>query len=269
MTRAAAPTPSLGLASYTLWRRELTRFFRQRSRVAGAFLTPVVFWLLLGSGLSSSFRAAGAPEGLDYLEYFFPGIVVLILMFTAIFATISVIQDRKEGFLQGILVAPVPRAAIVLGKVAGGATLAVLQAGLLILLAPLAGVPVDPSRLPAHFACLFLVAAGLTAFGFCLAWPMDSIQGFHAVMNLVLMPMWMLSGAFFPTEPVPAWLALAIRLNPLTYGLAAARRTFGGAGADLPGLPSLELSLAVSIAFLAASLWLGTRLASGEPRRRA
>ena len=110
-------------AVWSLWRRELVRFFRQPSRVAGAVGSPLLFWLFIGSGLSGSFRLPGA-EGIDYLEYFFPGTVTLVVLFAAIFSTISIIEDRREGFLQGVLAAPVPRAAIAAGKVLGGATLA-------------------------------------------------------------------------------------------------------------------------------------------------
>src|SRR3954467_15484566 len=129
-----------GLAAATLWRRELTRFFRQPSRIAGAVGTPLIFWLLLGSGLSGSFRPPGGPAGLSYFQYFFPGTIVLVLLFAAIFSNISVIEDRHQGFLQGVLVAPVSRSTIVAGKVLGGATLAWIQGLVFLALAPLSGV---------------------------------------------------------------------------------------------------------------------------------
>jgi len=110
----------------TLWWREVTRFRRQRSRVIGAFLQPLVFWLLLGGGLSASFRPPGAPPGTNYVEYFYPGVIVLVLLFTAIFATISTVEDRKQGFLQGVLVAPITRPTIVMGQALGGTTLALM-----------------------------------------------------------------------------------------------------------------------------------------------
>src|SRR5258706_2199327 len=127
---------ALVLPALTLWQREMVRFLRQRDRVVGALLTPIVFWLLLGSGLGKSFSAPGAPAGHGYLEYFFAGTVVMILLFTAIFSTISVIEDRREGFLQGVLVAPVGRFALVLGKILGGTTLAVGQGLIFLALAP-------------------------------------------------------------------------------------------------------------------------------------
>src|ERR671923_1995413 len=128
------------LAVGTLSWREIVRFVRQRSRVTGAFAQPLVFWLLLGGGLKASFRPPGLPEGTSYVEYFYPGAIALVLLFTAIFSTISVVEDRREGFLQGVLVAPVRRSTIVLGKILGGTTLAVAQAALFLLLAPLARI---------------------------------------------------------------------------------------------------------------------------------
>ena len=131
------------LSVMTLWRREIIRFRRQRSRLVSAFAQPFVFWLLLGGGLSQSFRPPGVPEETGYFEYLYTGIIVLILLFTAIFATISIVQDRREGFLQGVLVAPVPRWRIVLGQSLGGTTLALLEGVLFLFLAPVVGVPLS------------------------------------------------------------------------------------------------------------------------------
>src|SRR5262245_61277223 len=128
------------LAVQALWRREVVRFVRQRSRVTGALLQPVVFWLLLGGGLNASFRPAGAGDATAYMQYFYPGMIGLVLLFTAIFATISTVEDRREGFLQGVLVAPVSRSAIVLGQALGATSLAVIQGLLCLLLAPLVGI---------------------------------------------------------------------------------------------------------------------------------
>lgn len=239
-------------AVYTLWRRELTRFFRQPSRIAGAVATPLIFWLLLGSGLSGSFRLPGGPEHVDYLEYFFPGTIVLVLLFAAIFSNISVIEDRHEGFLQGVLVAPVGRAALVAGKVLGGSTLAWLQAVVFLALAPAAGLHLTFWSVLASASVLAVLAVALSALGFAFAWKLDSVQGFHAIMNIVLMPMWMLSGAFFPASGAPGWLATLMRFNPLTYGIAALRHAFYGAVLE-PGMPGVALSLAVTLAVGLAS----------------
>ena len=244
------------LAAYTLWHRELTRFFRQPSRIAGAVATPLIFWLLIGSGLSGSFRLPGGPADVDYLEYFFPGTIVLVLLFAAIFSNISVIEDRREGFLQGVLVAPVGRAALVAGKVLGGSTLAWLQGIVFLALAPAAGIRLTVPSLLAAAGVLAVLAVSLSALGFAFAWKLDSVQGFHAIMNIVLMPMWMLSGAFFPASGAPGWLAALMRLNPLTYGIAALRHAFYGAALG-EGMPGAALSLAVTLAVGLAAFALG------------
>jgi ABC-2 type transport system permease protein len=228
---------------------------------------PLLFWALIGSGLSGSFRLPGGPEDLDYLEYFFPGTIVMMVLFAAIFSTFSVIDDRNEGFLQSVLVAPVRRSALVVGKVFGGATLAWVQGVLFLVLAPVAGIRLT---LKSGLAVAFVVAVmsvALTAFGFAFAWRMNSTQGFHAVMNLVLMPMWFLSGAIFPLSGTPGWLDWVMRLNPLTYGTAALRRALYG---EMPltgqNLPSLGLSLAVmvmwAIAALTLDVWMVRRTGS-------
>ena len=241
------------LAVYSLWRREVVRFVRQPSRLIGALAQPCLFWLLLGSGLSASFRPPGTATGTGYLEYLYPGILALVLLFTAIFATIAVVEDRRTGFLQGVLVAPVSRTAIVLGQSLGGTTLAVLQGVLYLGLAPLAGIALAPLRALATTAVMALVAFGLTNLGLLIAWRMESTQGFHAIMNLILIPIWLLSGAFFPAHGVATRLAWVMRLDPLTYGLAALRACLLPPGA-VAGLPPLALALGVTVGFAAGTL---------------
>lgn len=247
------------LAVFTLWKRELVRFFRQPSRIAGAAGSPLIFWVLIGSGLSGSFRLPGGPADLDYLEYFFPGTMVLTLLFAAIFSTISVIEDRNQGFLQGVLVAPVPRASIAAGKVLGGATLAWLQSVIFLALAPLSGIRLTLSSILAAAGVLAVLGIALTAVGFAFAWKVDSVQGFHAVMNLLLVPMWLLSGAFFPPSGAPGWLAAVMKANPLTYGVAALRWALYGSGPEVgTGLPGPGAAIAVTV--LAAVLAFGLDL---------
>ena len=209
----------------TIWWREIIRFYRQRSRLFSAIAQPLVFWLLIGSGLSASFQPSGAADGPGYIEYFYPGIVVLVLLFTSIFATISVVNDRREGFLQGVLVAPVPRWRIVFAQALGGTTLALLQGLLLLLFTPMIGIRFGVTSLLLSLGVMTLLAFGLTNLGLLIAWRMDSTQGFHAIMNLLLIPIWLLSGAFFPSTGVPGWLAWTMKFNPLTYGLAAFRHS--------------------------------------------
>ena len=257
---------SLALASYSLWRREQVRFFRQGSRVFGAFVQPLMFWALFGAGLGASFRPAGQADSASFKEYFFPGTIILVLLFTAIFSTISLIEDRREGFLQGVLVAPIPRSALVLGKVLGGTTLAVLQGAAIMLLAPVAGFRITPAAFLEALVVQIVVAFALTALSFCIAWRMESTQGFHAIMMVFLMPLWLLSGAFFPAEGAPAWLAVLMRINPLTYGVAALRRVLevGGAPQMMDGsLPSWATCIAVTLLFATATFtaasWLTLR----------
>ena len=246
------------LATFALWRRDVVRFYRQRSRVIGALGTPVVFWVLLGSGLGSSFRAGSAdgPVG-GYLEYFYPGTLALILLFTAIFSTISVVEDRHEGFLQGVLVAPVPRVAIALGKILGGTTLALMQAGVFLLLAPLANISIGWASLPLMAVVLGTLAFALTGLGFMLAWMIDSTQGFHAIMNLFLFPMWLLSGAVFPPTGAAEWIRLVMLINPMTYGVSAIRGVL--AGGDMVGVAAaVGDSLMFIVVFGAITLVIST-----------
>ena len=247
------------LATYTLWLREVVRFGRQRSRIIGALGSPIVFWFLIGSGLGRSFQAApGVALRGGYLEYFYPGTLALIVLFTAIFSTISIIEDRQEGFLQGVLAAPAPRLAIVFGKILGSTTLATAQAVIFLAMAPLAHVGVQLAMLPALTATLVLIAIGLSGLGFLIAWHLDSTQGFHAIMNLFLIPMWILSGALFPAYGAAGWVRWLMLINPLTYGVAALRTIFYGGTDPLPGDPGLMLSLIVTIVFALAMLALGT-----------
>ena len=252
------------LATYTLWRRDIVRFLRQRSRVVGALGTPIIFWFLLGSGLGSSFRIGpDASLTTGYLEYFYPGTIALIVLFTAIFSTISVIEDRHEGFLQGVLVAPVPRSAIVLAKLLGGSTLAVLQVTVFLLLAPVAHVRLDGPDVPLLLAILALLAFALTGLGFLLAWAIDSVQGFHAMMNLLLIPMWLLSGAVFPASGAAGWMRTVMAINPLTYGVSAIRIVLSSdipISAHHPGEPSLFFSLALIGGFAIAVAGAGVVL---------
>lgn len=243
----------------TLWQRELVRFYRDRSRLVGALAPPVVFWFLIGSGLGGSFRMPGSSGNLSFLQYFYSGTLVLIVLFTSVFSTISVIEDRREGFLQSVLVAPVHPLAVALGKVLGASTVGVTQGLTFLLLLPTTGLTVGPGSLAWAVLILILASLGLTGLGFCIAWTMDSTQGFHAVMNLFLIPMWMLSGALFPASTAPAWLATVIRVNPVTYAVTGLQQSFA------PGTPAADLAgrgvcLAVLAAFAAgataASAWV-------------
>jgi ABC-2 type transport system permease protein len=242
-----APAPGILAPALTLARRELVRFVRQRSRVASALLQPVIIFVFFGAALNGSFKPPKGTE-LSYSEYLFPGTIAMILMFTAIFATISIIEDRREGFLQSVLVAPAPRLSMVLGKLLGGTALAMMQGLLFLIAGYFFIIPMSAMALLQAVGVMCLISFALCGLGFIIAWRMDSTQGFHAIMMLFLMPMLMLSGAFFPDDGVHLWLSWIMKLNPLTYGLAALRYVMYG-GRTFEFLPDFTLSMAVSIAF--------------------
>ncbi|QDT02494.1 ABC-2 type transporter [Rubripirellula lacrimiformis] len=215
-------------AAWMLARREWIRFFRQRNRVTAAILQPLLFWLLFGTGLKGSFSGAGE---LDFMQFFLPGTVGLIVLFTAIFATISVIEDRREGFMQSVLVAPVGRLPVLVGKVVGGSAIAWVQAVAFLILVYAVGTVSLHVGVLALLVLLAVVAVAMCSLGMIVAWPMESTQGFHAIMMLGLMPMWLLSGSFFPIPPlgqgagVGQWLLGGImRVNPLSYSMVEMRR---------------------------------------------
>ena len=239
----ASASAGVMLPAFTLWWREIVRFYRQPTRVVGVLASPLVFWLVIGSGFGTSFRSGGGPGQQHYLDYFYPGALIMIVLFTSIFTMMSVIEDRKEGFLLSVLVAPVPRTAIVLGKVLGGTTLSAVQGMIFLIFAPFAGVHLGLVQVLLAAVVVFLVSFALTALGFAIAWPMDSSQAFHGIVNLFLIPLWLLSGALFPLEGASGWIRVIMRLNPLTYGVEALRGLlYPGAETTFP-LPSAMATL--------------------------
>jgi len=195
----------------------------------------------------------------------------MIVMFMAIYSTISIIEDRRDGFLQGVLVAPIPRASLVLGKVLGGTVLAVLQAVVFLVVGPLLSLvglapPLETGltlhNAPAVIGFLALVGFSLTALGYLIAWPMESTHGFHAIMSVFLMPMWLLSGSFFPAGN-SGWLSWVIRLNPLTYGTAGLRRIMTTKPEAVAGLPEWWLCLTVTClaaaVYVSVAVWMTNR----------
>ncbi|GAC1429118.1 MAG: ABC transporter permease [Terriglobales bacterium] len=222
--QAEPASNAVWLPAFTLWWREIVRFYRQRSRVIGVIASPLLFWIVIGSGFGTSFHSGSANNGgQHYLDYFYPGALIMIVLFTSIFTMMSVIEDRKEGFLLSVLVAPVSRSAIVLGKVLGGTTLSTIQGLIFLAFAPLVGVHMTVAAFLLVVLTVFLVSFALTALGFAIAWPMDSTQAFHAIINLFLIPLWLLSGALFPLSGASGWLRFLMRINPLTYGVEALR----------------------------------------------
>jgi ABC-2 type transport system permease protein len=240
-----------------LLRRDLVRFFRQRSRIVGALLQPLIFWLVIGSGLQGSFRMpSGEPIG--YMQYFYPGTLVLVVLFTSIFTTMSVIEDRQRGFLQAVLTAPVARMSLVLGKSLGSVTIAMLQAALFLLLSPFAGFSPTTISFPLLALSLALTGLALSAVGFAIAWWLNSTQGYHVLMTLLLIPLWILSGAMFPTAGAKPWLQFIMTWNPLSYGVGLVRDALHGGHS----LSASALPLVVIAIFAAASVILASAVCS-------
>ena len=236
--------PGIWLAAWTLWQREIVRFYRQKARVVGVIASPLIFWLVLGSGFARSFQSSSGSG--HYLGYFFPGSIAMIVLFTAIFSMMSLIQDRNEGFLLSVLAAPVSRSAIVLGKVLGGATLAAIQGIVFLIFAPFVGVHLGAVSIALSALVIVMISFELTALGFAVAWPMDSTQAFHAIVNIILLPLWMLSGALFPASGAAGWLRVLMLLNPLSYGVDALRNTlFPSVVTQFP----LAINLIVTLGF--------------------
>lgn len=240
-----------------LWRRELTTFLRDRARVAGALAQPLLFWALLAFGFGPSFRGPdGAAGAAGFGAFLAPGMLALVVVFTAIFTTLYVVEERTEGFLQAALVAPVPRGAVALGVALGGATLALVQAVPFGLALPLLGV--RPGGTGVALAAVHLVLLGLsfTALGFVLAWRVSTTRAYHGLMNGLLMPLWLLSGAVFPAEGLHPVLGMLVRANPVFYSVEGLRHALLGSGTAAPAL-----CLGVATAFCAAMLALAARTA--------
>lgn len=204
-----------------VWRRELIRFTRQRARIVTGLVQPVLFLFVLGIGLAP---LVGQTGGVDFTQFVFPGVVAMSVVTTAIFSGASVVWDREFGFLREMLVAPVSRAALVVGKAAGGATVATLQGTVMLALAPFVGVRLTPLLVVQVLGAALLMAFALTTFGVFVASRITRMESFQVVMQFLLLPMIFLSGAMFPLAGLPTWLAALTRLNPLTYAVDPLRR---------------------------------------------
>jgi ABC-2 type transport system permease protein len=229
--------------------RELVRFWRQKSRVLGVVASPLVFWLLIGYGSND-------------LARFYSGSLVLTVMFSAIFSTISIIEDRREGFLLSMMVSPAPRTSLVLGKILGSATLAWVQGLIFLAFAPLAGVRIGFSELLPVVAAIFLISFTLTGLGFVIAWRMESTAGFHAIMNLLLVPMWMVSGSLFPMATAHGWVRAIMWVNPLTYSIALLNHVLRLPNAAPGALVSLVVTAGFGLVLLVASGAMAARKAT-------
>jgi ABC-2 type transport system permease protein len=202
-------------ALWMIWLRDLIRHFRDKVRLLGSVTRPVLWLLVMGTGL----RAAFNVHGISYTHFIFPGIISMNLIFAAMQSTISIIWDREFGFLREILVAPIPRSSIVLGKALSGSTVAFIEGLFVLVFAPFIKINIPWVNLFLLLPLIFLVAFACTSLGIVIAARMTSFEGFGVISNFVIMPMFFLSGAMFPIDNLPHWINFIIRLNPLTYGV--------------------------------------------------
>jgi len=217
---------------YMVWLRDLIRYFREKSQLYGSLTRPVLWLFILGLGLRGGYRGIG---NVNYTQFIFPGIVAMTSIFTSIQSAISIIWDREFGFLKEILVAPVPRTSIVIGKGLAGTTLSLIQGCIILLLAPLVKVRLSAVNIFPLILVIALMSFALTGIGIVIAAKMTSFQGFGTIMNFVIMPLWFLSGALYPLQGLPWWLNLLVRVNPLTYGVDMVRRLVLGFSYYSPG----------------------------------
>ena len=213
-------------AVYIIWYRDLLRYWRDRWRVVASLAQPLLFLVVFGSGLSSSLGggAFGSRTGFTYIQFMYPGIIGMSILFTAIFGAMSIVWDREFGFLKEVLVAPIDRWAVAIGKALGGTTQAMIQGMILLVLAPFVGVKLSLLTILAMIPLSAVLAFGLASFGVMLASMMKSLQGFQVVMNFLMMPMFFLSGALFPLQGLPTWMTWITRLDPASYGIDPLRR---------------------------------------------
>jgi ABC-2 type transport system permease protein len=274
VVRVSVPERSFGSelrAIKIVWRRELIRFASDRMRMITALVQPLLFLFVLGSGLQQ--LSSAGTHGVDLKTFIYPGILCIAVMFTAMFSAASIVWDREFGFLREMMVAPVRRSSIVIGKCLGGATVAALEGVIVMALAGLVHVPYDPLLLLGIFGLQLLLAFAITAFGVMVAVRIKQMQSFMGVMQMVVMPMFFLSGALFPVQGLPGWLAVLNRIDPMTYAVdpmrrlvfghlhipAAARRaldpgvTWGGW--HVPALLEAGVILALGLAMLGIAIW--------------
>jgi ABC-2 type transport system permease protein len=232
---------------YIIWYRDVLRYLRDRTRIVAALGQPVLYLFIFGTGLSSSFaigQAGGAGGALNYRTFMFPGVLAMTVIFTSIMSAMSIVWDREFGFLREILVAPISRPVVAIGKALGGSTVACFQACIVLVLGIFIGVPLTPRLLLTVIPLLFLLAFCLSCVGIAIASRMKTMEGFQVMMNFFLMPMLFLSGAFFPVTNLPGWLAVLTRIDPAAYGVDPIRRAvLEAAGTDPATVQALSLSL--------------------------
>ena len=242
---------------YTLWLRETRRFVRDRSRLIGSLVTPILWLVIFGTGLGSSMGSFVARSGYTYQQFLLPGIIGQALLFTAMFLGISVIWDRQFGFMKEILVAPISRISIYVGKMLGVGTGCIIQGIIVLALGFLVGVQLGPSSIALALVLMVLITIGLVCIGLIIASLMTSLESFGTIATFVNMPMFFFSGALFPVGNLPNWLQWAFYLNPLTYGVDALRTVILGSAWTQQVLP-LGVEIAILCVFNVIVIVIGT-----------
>jgi ABC-2 type transport system permease protein len=235
-------------ATWALTWRDLVRFARDRSQVLGAFARPLLWLIFMGKGLSASVRLAG---GVGYQHFVFAGAIAMAVLFGGMFQGVTIIWDREFGFLKEVLVAPISRVTIVLGKTLSGTVVTIVQGCLTLLFAPIVGLHLGLASFFALLGVIAILSLGISAMGVVLATRMQTFEGFGIISNFVIMPLYFLSGGVFPVERLPTWMAVLVRLNPVTYGVDLMRHALAQ-----PSPFSMELDLVVLLAFSAAMVAL-------------
>jgi ABC-2 type transport system permease protein len=215
---------------YIIWYRDVLRYSRDRARIIASMGQPLLFLVVFGSGLSASLGAGVTQQlgNVSYVRFLYPGIISMAVLFTSIFSAISIVWDREFGFLRELLVAPVSRAAVVLGKALGGSTIAMVQGAILLILAPVLGVGLNPLLILELLALMFLVAFAISSMGILVASRLQTMESFQMIINFFVMPMFFLSGAFFPLRGLPGWMSVLTRGDPVAYGVDPMRRALLG-----------------------------------------
>lgn len=213
-------------AIYIIWRRDVIRYWRDRTRLLMSFVQPLLFLVIFGTGLASALRGVGGGfgGGVGYQKFIYPGIISLAVLFTSVFSAVSIVWDREFGFLKEVLIAPIDRSAVAIGKTLGGATQSLFQGVILLVLAPLVGVALTPLSLLGLVGLIFCLAFALSGLGVAVASRMRSMQGFQFVINFLVQPAFFLSGALFPIVGLPAWMTVLTRIDPAAYGVDPIRR---------------------------------------------
>lgn len=212
---------------YTIWLRETITFWREKGRVVGMIGQPLLYLVILGKGITAGMRLNTASN-VGYIQFLYPGVIAMSILFTSIFSSISIIWDREFGFLKEVLVAPVPRWGVAIGKAVGGATVAMVQSIIMVAMAPVVGISLSVLIVVKLLVLAFLMSIAVTSLGIVIASRMESMQSFQMVMNFLVMPIYFLSGAMFPMTSAPTWLKSLMTIDPLTYGVDAIRNVVFG-----------------------------------------